>query len=77
MTAPSIKVQTTFDMVRVLFGDTIHLMFARSKFIGLQSWMYGNRNYFIEITLDGGTIQTEYDDVEKWKSILKELGNIL
>lgn len=77
-TAPAIAVTLAFDRIKVLFGGTIHLSLRRSKLLGLQSWRYGESNYFIEFTMaGGGVITSEYDDVEKWKVILAGLDSIL
>lgn len=55
----------------------MHLRIKRSKLLGIQSWRHGENNYFIEFTMEGGVITSDYDVEAKWKTILNGLDKIL
>lgn len=74
---PECEVDFAFDAIRVKYGGVIHLRLRRSALLGIQSWKRGQSNYFIEFTMVGGVITSEYDDAEKWKMILAKLDEIL
>ena len=73
-----ITVQTNFTSVKIYFNDILHLCFDRSKLVGLQSWVEGKDvyRYRIEYTFDDNVILTEYDDKEKFNTILKEMDKL-
>ncbi len=48
-----------------------HLKFLKRKYIGLQAWYESKNDFRIEIYLEGATILTEYNSLEKWKAVLK------
>lgn len=76
MSVPVVK--STIDRIVILFGDTPHLSLARDLLLGFQSWHeYDRSKYAIEWTFAGGVIVTEYDDAEKWSSILQQVDKIL
>jgi hypothetical protein len=62
------------NALKIYINDILHISIKRSSILGYQSWINAPAGmYFIEYTTDGREILTEYDDVEKWKSILKLL----
>lgn len=69
----NIKVTTTYDSIRVYFGETLHLCLSRPRLVGFQSWREDETKFCIEYLLDGGSILCEYDSEEKWMSILSQL----
>lgn len=71
------RVEIKFDSIRVYFGDLLHLHVKRSKLLGIQSWRYGDNNYFIEFTMEGNAIVCEYDDNEKFSAVLAQLDKLL
>lgn len=73
----TVTVDLAFDSLRVRFGTVLHLHVKRSKLLGIQSWRYGEKNYFIEYTMEGNAITCEYDDKEKFEAILKRLDELL
>lgn len=76
--ACDIKVSAKFNMVYVHINGVMHLSFVRSRYLGIQSWRMSETNqFFIEITLDGGVIVSDYDSVEKWTSILSGLEDVI
>jgi len=67
-----------------LKGDvfTIHIdnlphLYINSTIIGFQSWVTENNYYKIEYYTKHQSILTEYDCIEKWTAILKELDKCL
>jgi len=69
---------TAFDQLKIRINDVLHLSLSLNKFVGLQSWQFESRqSYFIELTLEGGVITTEYDSFELWKQVLVELDSLL
>lgn len=74
-----ITVDLAFDRLTVHFAGILHLTFARSKLLGVQSWvMNESKKFCIEYTfLDGATILTEYDDANKFRAILNRLDAVL
>jgi hypothetical protein len=64
--------QVTFDLTKIYFDDICHLAYVRSHVVGFQTWFSPPSMYSLEITFrDGATILTEYDDKEKWKTVIK------
>ncbi len=72
-----IEVVLKFDSIRVYFDSILFVHIKRSELLGIQSWQYGKNNYYIEFTMVGNSILTEYDDFEKFKVILTKLDEIL
>jgi len=56
--------------VCVLINGIPHLKFIKKKYIGLQAWYESKNDFKIEIYLEGAIITTEYNSLEKWKTIL-------
>lgn len=56
--------------VCILINGIIHLKFSKEKYLGLQSWYVSNADFKIEIYLAGNIIKTEYNSLEKWKTVL-------
>lgn len=70
----NIKAEINLNAIYVNFNNILHLYFRRSDLLALQSWTTEDKNYFIELTFNGGhTVLCEYDDVAKWEAVLKEL----
>lgn len=60
--------------LKLFIDDLMHLYIKRVDLIGIQSWVDYNSGYYcIEYTLKNRDILTEYDDITKWKSIVKLL----
>lgn len=77
MSNNNIEVKLDFDSIKIVFNGSLHLHVKKSKLLGVQSWRYGDNNFFIEYIMDGNTITTEYDDVDKFKFILSKLETML
>lgn len=72
-----ITVELAFDAIKIRFGGVLHAHIVRSKLLGLQSWHYGSKNYYIEYAMTDGFILCEYDDLEKFNFILSKLDGLL
>lgn len=77
MSEPALTVELVYDAIIVRFGGALHLRIKRSKLLGIQSWRHGDKNYFIEFTMEGGVITSDYDVEAKWLAILAGLERIL
>lgn len=76
--AEAVTVKTTVDHIQVYIQGGLHLHVNRRKFLGVQAWQYThNRQYFIEFTLELGTITTEYNDKALWLAVLKAVTEVL
>jgi len=65
------EVTTTGNFVKIFINGLLHLSIKKGKTISIQTWIM-NDYYFIEYTLEGGeTILSEYDEIDKWKSIIE------
>lgn len=67
-----ISIKVEFGVIKIFFDDVLHLRFNKDKLLGFQSWVYDEK-FIIEYYLVGGSIETEYNNKEKWKKILKLL----
>ncbi len=59
--------------IKIFINDILHLSIKQKQLVGIQSWIMGydaDRKYCIEYTLKTSVVLSEYDDAEKWKSIL-------
>lgn len=72
-----IKIELGYDALKIYFNGVLHLRLKLSALLGVQSWRMGANNYFIEYTMVGGSITTEYDSEEKWKPILAAIDDLL
>ena len=66
-----IKNESGATDVCISINDVPDLKFLKNKYIGLQAWYESETCYKIEIILKKGKILTEYNSLEKWKTILK------
>lgn len=77
MAAPAITFELDFDAIKIKFGGVLHFRLVRSKLLSIQAWRQGDKNFSIEYTMVGGAALCEYDDEEKWKTILAGLDDVL
>lgn len=60
-----------FKLLKIYFNDVVHLAFDYTNISSMQTWVNSNV-YTIEIKLkDGNNILTQYNDIGKWKSVIK------
>jgi hypothetical protein len=73
-----IEVSSTEREVFIKFNDITHCRFDRRELSGLSSWIIDRgrvtKTYAIDIVMKNGpNIQLEYDNFEKWKTVLDGL----
>jgi hypothetical protein len=56
---------------RIYINDILHVMFKIEDFTGIQSYINDDDIHSIEVYLKNDMILLEYDNVLKWKEILK------
>jgi len=72
----SVHVEVWLTSICIYINDTLHLMFRRSAFMGLQSWPDENC-FTIEITLTGcAPIVAKYEKQETWAAVLGALAKM-
>lgn len=60
-----------YEQLRIYINEILHLQLKLIDLIGFQSWIHGEKEYFIEYYFSGGAkITTAYGDKEKWVVIL-------
>lgn len=66
--------------IKIFINSLVHLALKKESVVGFQSWIEGkgieDKNYHIEFYLIKKTIRVEYDQIEKWKAILKLIETI-
>lgn len=65
-----IIVYSYYNDTKVIYIDQFD-KFQKRRYIGLQSWYVSKNDFRIEIYLEGATILTEYNSLDKWKAVLK------
>lgn len=71
-----IEVSLKGDVFKILIDGLLHVYICE-PILDLQSWNCQNKFYYIEYKTKNQTIKTEYDSLEKWTQILKQLNQIL
>jgi len=71
-----INVEIEGNEFKVKINDLPHLC-IKDRIIGYQAWIEENKWYKIEYYLKNQTILTEYDNIEKWMEIIKQLDIII
>jgi len=72
-----VEIITGHYYFKVLIEDFPHVVIDRKEFIGIASYTDCESLSVIEFITKTNTIKTEYDSVDKWKQILKELNDNL
>ncbi len=57
--------------LRIYINDIIHFYIDKSKLVSIQSWYETKTSFKIEISTTSGDVRLEYNNKEKWKTILK------
>lgn len=71
-----VEVKTSFNTIRILINDVLHVALKKDEFVGVQTWIEGTGKWCIEYHLKTTSILTEQDSKEKWEAIIKELEKI-
>lgn len=63
-----------YEQLKIYFGGILHLQIKLLDLIGFQSWVHGEKEYFIEYTFNHGTrITCAYSDRNRWEKVLQIL----
>lgn len=63
-----------YEQLRIYFNSVVHLHLKLLDLVGYQSWIHGEREYYIEYTFSGGVkITSAYQQRDTWISVLKIL----
>ncbi len=70
------KLEISKKQIKILIDDILHLSIKQEELIAIQSWIMGygpEAKYHIEFTTKTQAVNSEYDNIEKWKNILNLL----
>ncbi len=66
-----LSVNRSYEQIKIYINGHLHLLLRLEGFIGMQSWVHGNKEYFIEYSYkDGAEILTAYEDKDTWEKAL-------
>lgn len=73
-----IRYSTKSAGLKIYFDEILHLNIVDiSDLTAVQSWKAGENNYWIQYYMaKGNDIKSQYNDIEKWKSILDIIDKI-
>lgn len=79
MTKPKIEVKVRYNAICIFINEVLHLRVNnRLKLLGVQAWeRRPEGKWIIEYVMDGATMESDYDDREKWLAVLDGLSRIL
>ncbi len=73
-----VEVQLNFYDIKILVNGLPHVYLSRKEFVGFQSYFENESKCSIEFHCKGGVVvTTEYDSMDKWKAVLRELNKKL
>jgi hypothetical protein len=62
-----------YEQFKVYINGQLHLQLKTIDLIGFQSWIHGEKEYFIEYYFTTGKITTAYGEKDKWIKVLELL----
>lgn len=69
-----ITAKRKYEEFRIYFDDILHLQLKLNDLIGFQSWIHGEKEFYIEYYfINNSKITTAYGEKERWKTVLKLL----
>lgn len=73
------KIEVTQDYykTKILINGLPHVCIETDQFVGFNSSMDSDTKCYIEFITKTNIFTTEYDSVDKWKAVLKELNDSL
>lgn len=72
-----IELTISNNKIKLLISGLPHVCIKADEWVGFQSWIGENGRYYIEFYTKTQDFFTEYDDIKKWKQILKLLNSQL
>lgn len=71
-----ITIETDYSSMKIKFDGILHLR-TQWPLFSVQGWKEANRKFTIEfVGLSGAMIKTDYDDFEKFKTIMNLLNGV-
>lgn len=71
-----VTTKRSYEQLKVYINNSLHLNIKLKDLIGFQSWIHGDKEYYIEYTFVGSVvITTAYGEKEKWQKVLEILDN--
>ena len=72
---PNVTSKFSQATVKIYINGILHLCIERAKLLGFSSWQYSTEGglYYIQIVLDGGVVDVDYDNHDLWMAILTAL----
>jgi hypothetical protein len=69
------SITSTGNFIKIYINDVLHISIKYNDIASIQTWKMSNGWYCIEYYLNGldEPILSEYDNIDKWKSIIKLL----
>ncbi len=68
-------IKTDKNAIKLYINGFLHVSIKRSRLIGVQSWEMDGM-YFVEYTINGGSVLSEYNKIGKWKKVLELLDSL-
>ena len=65
-----ITAKRKYEQLKIYINGSLHLHLRLLDLIGIQSWIHGENEYFIEYYFTTGKITTVYGDKELWVKML-------
>ncbi len=65
------------NFIKIYINDILHICIPHKKKILIQTWITNKTWYSIQIEIDGQKDLYEYDDFEKWKTIITLLDSVI
>lgn len=63
--------------IKIYINDLLHVYFKSSNLVHIQTWVADSK-FAIEYTFrEGENLFSEYDEIDKWKEVIKLLDKIL
>jgi len=70
-TKPVITCTRKYEILRIFINDHLHVQLKLQDMIGLQSWVHGEKEFYIEYYFSNGApITTAYGERELWEQVL-------
>jgi hypothetical protein len=60
------------DAIKIYFDGILHLCISKQRLLAVQSWITPDK-YTIEFYMQGNSILCEYENKERWETILSLL----
>jgi hypothetical protein len=72
-----VEIKTGHYYFKVIIDNLCHVCIEREEFIGIHSYYDCDTMCVIEYITKTNKIKTEFDNIEKWKQVLKALNDNL